>query len=51
MIASNPNTVTAGKNAGFQINPQNPLCGLQGMTSRMDKTIMNLKKNIIKGNM
>lgn len=48
---SNPNTMTAGKKAGFQVNQQNPIIGnQQNVTSRMDKTILHLKDKIAKGN-
>ena len=49
-IASNPNTGTAGKKCGFTINPTNPLVNPQAVTNRMDKSIINLKQNISKGN-
>jgi hypothetical protein len=47
---SNPNTATAGKKCGFTINPTNPLVNPQAVTNRMDKSIINLKQNISKGN-
>jgi len=47
---SNPNTGTAGKKCGFTINPTNPLVNPQAVTNRMDKSIINLKQNISKGN-
>lgn len=47
---SNPNTATAGKKCGFTINQGNPLVNPQIVGNKMDKSIINLKQNISKGN-